>query len=65
MIGVNLLRLWRTHATDATFFGHARLFTRLYSYGKFMKILPLELLVDTEDPALVMRVGEKKRIEQV
>ena len=63
MIGVNLLRLWRTHVTDATFFG--RLFTRLYSYGKFMKILPLELPVDTEDPALVMRVGEKKRIEQV
>lgn len=54
------------HVTDATFFGNARLFTRLCSYEKFMKIPPLELLVDTEDPAWVVCVcvGGKKRTEK-
>ena len=34
MIGVNLLRLWRTHVTDATIFGHARLFNKTVQLWK-------------------------------
>jgi len=35
-----------------------------HDYEKFRKIPPLELLVDTENPAWVVCVGEKKRTEK-